>query len=173
MMNAETENDFFIERDKMLEMVPERFKNYFVKNWSKNEKNYASCYRSDLFMYKRTDTNMLIESFHNLLKTVFFYGKRNRRIDRLIFILTNSIQDHYKTIENQNNLGMNGPCHSVLMRQKHTFLAIKKSNDLVEKISDIKYNIKEGPNSKKPFSVDLVESKCSCRIFRSESFVGI
>lgn len=51
---------------------------------------------------------MLIESFHNLLKTKFFSGKRNCRLDRLIYILTGPLQSHLNRKERVNAFGLNG-----------------------------------------------------------------
>ena len=45
-------------------------------------------------MFKFSNTNMPIESFHNLLKTKFFKKKVNRRVDRLIYTLVVTSQSH-------------------------------------------------------------------------------
>ncbi|XP_062599776.1 uncharacterized protein LOC134261354 isoform X2 [Saccostrea cucullata] len=48
---------------------------------SRKEK-WAMCFRN--CEYAKVNTNMFLESFHNQLKTVYFEGKRNRRIDVLL-----------------------------------------------------------------------------------------
>ena len=60
-------------------------------------------------MFKLANTNMLIESYHNLLKTKFMSGKRNRRIDRLIFILTEQIENHFVIKQKRKKYGLHGP----------------------------------------------------------------
>jgi hypothetical protein len=40
-------------------------------------------------------TNNYIESWHNQGKTIWFKGQRNRRLDKLVFILTHSVQSYF------------------------------------------------------------------------------
>lgn len=46
------------------------------------KEKWAMCFRTG--EYSKVNTNMFLESFHNQLKTVYFEGKRNRRIDILL-----------------------------------------------------------------------------------------
>jgi hypothetical protein len=57
------------------------------------------------------ETNNCIESWHNQLKTTHLRRKQNRRIDKLIFILVNDVEDYYlqNTQRLMLNVGRMGP----------------------------------------------------------------
>ncbi|KZV59266.1 hypothetical protein PENSPDRAFT_595783, partial [Peniophora sp. CONT] len=77
--------------------APEYFANYLREYWlgDKWVKMWSLVYRKDLSIYKESDTNMLIEAYHRVLNTKFLCGKRNRRLDDLIAILTSDCVEHY------------------------------------------------------------------------------
>ena len=51
------------------------------------------CYRN--FEHANTDTNMYVESFHNVLKTYYMERKPNKRVDDLINLLLTYEEDTY------------------------------------------------------------------------------
>lgn len=62
---------------------------------------WSAVYRNDRTIFQQCDTNMLVEAWHHLLKGNFMEGKRNRRLDHLIYILINQaipffIQRHWR-----------------------------------------------------------------------------
>ena len=61
------------------------FGKYFQVNYKDRTKQQAMCYRN--FEYANTDTNMYVESFHNVLKTYYMERKLNKRVDDLINVL--------------------------------------------------------------------------------------
>ena len=56
--------------------------NYFQNYYVNRKENWAKCFRTGEF--GNVNTNMFVESFHNQLKTIYFEGKRNRRVDVLV-----------------------------------------------------------------------------------------
>ena len=70
--------------DAAMKQLPIEIVKYFANFWYPMKTKWVFQFRKDIAMYKRSNTNMLIESFHNTLKTRFFSGKINRRADRLI-----------------------------------------------------------------------------------------
>ena len=64
---------------------------YFYDNYVKNNKTllWAGCFR----IGTSANTNMYAESFHNILKTVYFGKKQNRRVDQLLFVLLKISRD--------------------------------------------------------------------------------
>lgn len=58
---------------------------FFTTHWYTTKKTGAYQFREDITMYKPSNTNMLLESFYNTLKTRFFIKKINRRADRLLY----------------------------------------------------------------------------------------
>ncbi|XP_065662089.1 uncharacterized protein LOC136084856 [Hydra vulgaris] len=69
------------------------FISYFVTYYAPRHIKWASCYRN--FQHADTDTNMLCESFHNKLKTVYMERRPNKRLDDLINLLLTIEEDSY------------------------------------------------------------------------------
>ena len=65
-----------------------RFAEYFAP-YCGRAKEWAYCYRIGI----QANTNMYVESFHNVLKTAYMQRKANRRIDSLITILLKIARD--------------------------------------------------------------------------------
>ncbi len=71
-------------------LYPE-FVEYFKSEWGTDEKKkmWSAAYQPEIFT--NMATNNYIESWHNQLKSIYLKRQRNRRIDRLIFILTEDV----------------------------------------------------------------------------------
>ncbi len=54
------------------------FGEYFETYYSKRKAQWASCYRKS----SGINTNMYVESFHKVLKYIYFKGKTNGRVDK-------------------------------------------------------------------------------------------
>ena len=61
----------------------EKFFNYFNTQYVPHVTQWATCYRIGTVV----NTNMFAESFHRVLKVVYFNKKQNRRVDYLIHTL--------------------------------------------------------------------------------------
>ncbi|KAI9468441.1 MAG: hypothetical protein EXX96DRAFT_105766 [Benjaminiella poitrasii] len=85
----------------------EYFKRYYLDNDA--FMMWTAVYQPQ--MYTNTETNNYIESWHNQLKTMYLKRKRNRRVDRLVYILVNDVeQDYIHNIQRiSNNVGRLGP----------------------------------------------------------------
>ncbi|KAJ8909974.1 hypothetical protein NQ315_008989 [Exocentrus adspersus] len=62
---------------------------YFQEYYGKRSTLWAYCYRKCLGI----NTNMYLESMHKTLKHIYLNGKKNKRIDQLIFALMKLIRD--------------------------------------------------------------------------------
>ncbi len=86
-----------LEFEKKLECFLEKWRdhtefiNYFKREWTEEEKTkmWSAAYQPEIFT--NMATNIYIESWHNQLKSIYLKRRRNRRIDRLIYILTEDI----------------------------------------------------------------------------------
>ncbi len=67
------------------------FIEYFKNEWCSEEKikNWSAAYQPDT--YTNMATNNYIESWHNQLKSIYLNRQRNRRCDRLMYILTEDV----------------------------------------------------------------------------------
>lgn len=111
MLQAKSENDFNMYKEslisKLLTMNP-GFLKYLMDNYFNRPEKWSLCFRKGI-EYGNVNTNMFVESFHNQLKTIYFSGKRNRRIDVLLdtMLLEN---DHF--IRHIQRVSSNNPSDS-------------------------------------------------------------
>ncbi|XP_062596991.1 uncharacterized protein LOC134258447 isoform X1 [Saccostrea cucullata] len=85
MLEAKSESQFLQYKSAFiakLQSLNPTFLKYMEDNYFCRAEKWAKCFRKG--EYCKVDTNMFIESFHNQLKTVYFEGKRNKRIDVLL-----------------------------------------------------------------------------------------
>ncbi|ORE07255.1 hypothetical protein BCV72DRAFT_205918, partial [Rhizopus microsporus var. microsporus] len=68
-----------------------------------NFKRWARTYQPAI--YTNMETNNYIESWYNQLKTTYLKRKQNRRVDRLISILMNDVEEDY--LQNIQRLMLN------------------------------------------------------------------
>ncbi|XP_065642869.1 uncharacterized protein LOC136074474 [Hydra vulgaris] len=78
---------------KTYEKICPNFINYLVTYYASRHKKWASSFRN--FQHADTNTNMLLESFHNKLKTVYIDRRPNKRLDNLIKVLLKIEEDDY------------------------------------------------------------------------------
>ena len=70
------------------EQYPE-FYEYFKVEFLNRQKKWAYCYRKSM----AANTNMALENFHRVLKTIYFQRKRNKRVDHLLNALLKIARD--------------------------------------------------------------------------------
>ncbi|OAD68585.1 hypothetical protein PHYBLDRAFT_63506 [Phycomyces blakesleeanus NRRL 1555(-)] len=105
----------------------QQFLAYFERKWIGTEELLRRWGRPYVANdHQRYLTNNYIESWHNQLKTIYFGHTRIRRLDRLVFILTNNVEFFYdKEVNVSNNLIRNCTCPNFASRQipcKHAHL---------------------------------------------------
>jgi hypothetical protein len=69
------------------------FHKYFVNTFFPKAQKWAKCFRK--MHHGNTDTTMLVESFHNILKTVYLKRKPCKRLDDLLVLLLQIEEDYY------------------------------------------------------------------------------
>ena len=77
---------------KICDSSTPEFKTYLDTYYLPCKQKWAFQFREYTGMVKKANTTVLVESWHNLLKSNFLQGKLNRRLDRLIYVL----QDLFK-----------------------------------------------------------------------------
>ncbi|KAJ7754949.1 hypothetical protein DFH07DRAFT_694700, partial [Mycena maculata] len=70
---------------------------------------WSAVYRVGRNIFEQSDTNMLIEAWHHVLKGKFFHNKHNRRLDHLLHILLNKVLPYYALKQHRQQLGFEGP----------------------------------------------------------------
>ncbi|ORE04171.1 hypothetical protein BCV72DRAFT_278155, partial [Rhizopus microsporus var. microsporus] len=78
---------------------------YFKNNYLDNDRfiRWTAAYQLDRFT--NMETNNYVESWHSQLKTSYLQRKRNRRVDRLVYILVNDVEEDF--LSNINRIKMN------------------------------------------------------------------
>ncbi|KZV60650.1 hypothetical protein PENSPDRAFT_556154, partial [Peniophora sp. CONT] len=98
-------------------LAPDYFIFYLEQHWlgdsTENlkvrwEVLWSAVHRQGRGIFEESDTNMLIEAYHHQLKWKFLRGKRNRRFDDLLYILTNNVLRYYMRRERRQDFGFEG-----------------------------------------------------------------
>ncbi|CEP20073.1 hypothetical protein [Parasitella parasitica] len=82
-----------------------KFLNYMDRTYLNREKfvHWSSALQPQV--YSNMETNNFVERWHNQLKATYLGRKRNRRVDRLIYILVKDVEPDY--IQNINRITLN------------------------------------------------------------------
>ena len=159
-------NNFEEEYNKIIQISSPQFANYLETHWYKMKEKWAYSFRMNIPMFKFSNTNMLIESFHNLLKTNFFSKKVNRRVDRLIYMLIGPIQTHFVRKERSNAFEMNGPSPKKFILERETELAELIPATSVVRKSEEKFEVESASKPGLFHVIDISLVTCTCYIFR-------
>ncbi|OAD74877.1 hypothetical protein PHYBLDRAFT_167217 [Phycomyces blakesleeanus NRRL 1555(-)] len=111
------------------------FLRYFETRWNGSEvllKRWGHPYVND--SHRRYLTNNFIESWHNQLKTIYFGHARIRRLDRLVFDLTNNVEYFYEQ-----------EVDCIHLNNGKMGLSITAENDLIECCSCPRYISQQVP----------------------------
>ncbi|KAE9388670.1 hypothetical protein BT96DRAFT_796534, partial [Gymnopus androsaceus JB14] len=81
-------------------------------------KMWSAIHRVDRSIFEESDTNMLIEAWHHVLKGKFLKGKRNRCFDHLLHVLTEEVIPYYLMKQTHQDLGFEGDDLEVKKRKQ-------------------------------------------------------
>ncbi|KAJ3545231.1 hypothetical protein NMY22_g2518 [Coprinellus aureogranulatus] len=101
--------EFWKTWDTIKQTAPQSVVDYLNKEWMDEIQLWSAVFRTDRSIFQDSDTNMLVEAWHHVLKGKFMQGKRNRRLDQLIYILIREAVPHYIFREHYQNNGCAGP----------------------------------------------------------------
>lgn len=76
-------------QSEIFRLAPPNYVQYLTKTWLPVITMWSAVHRANRRIEEHVDTNMLIEAWHSVLKMKFMEGKRNRRMDNLVYLLTN------------------------------------------------------------------------------------
>ncbi|CEI92054.1 hypothetical protein RMCBS344292_06328 [Rhizopus microsporus] len=146
---------------------------YFKNNYLDNNKfiKWTRVYQPD--KYTNKEINNYVESWHNQVKTSYLQ-RRNRRVDRLVCILINDVEEDF--ISNINRIRMNvgrmGPEAREARRRELEAeeASIHVAMDMISEVERASlYNVQSFNNADETYEVrvenDTVKS-CSCPDFR-------
>jgi hypothetical protein len=163
-------------REKWTAQQPQ-FVEYFEDKWLALDgyKRWSAAYVIEEHQNMRT--NNYIESWHNQLKSVYLKRVKNRRLDRLIFILVNEVENDMKLEEARvsSEVGRMGP--ETRNRRKREMIAAAIPDDrmkeMITKESETTYNIESFREEDIMYAVQINEAgniaSCSCCYFKFNS----
>ena len=159
-MEEKDHNFFYAMTEKFInyymKLCPDYVK-YFVKNYLTRPDEWAMCFRT--FSHGNTDTNMYVESFHNILKTFYMNRKANMRCDELLNILMIIEQDFH--FNHSLKTRKENPVNPVLAPRHERGLKIV-DNDVTFK--DEKWEVKAQQNKNKEnieiYDIKLINDVC-------------
>lgn len=82
------------------------FVSYFERTWVINNKIMFWAVAHQPAIYTNMETNNYVESWHNQLKSIYLKRHPNRRVDRLVYILTNDVLKEYEATTTRLMLGL-------------------------------------------------------------------
>ncbi len=151
----------------------ESFYDYFMKNYCNRLQQWASCYR----VRSTVNTNMFLEAFHRVLKIVYLYHKKNRRIDSLITVLLKIARD--KAFERFRKVEMGKSTHRVCeIRKRHKKAEEMQDNSShnVTKITSEKWKVESQGNPGTHYIIEKqfnLSEKCMCKLICTECKICI
>ncbi|EJC97305.1 uncharacterized protein FOMMEDRAFT_38862, partial [Fomitiporia mediterranea MF3/22] len=89
-------------------IAPPSVVRYLTSYWMNNIKPWSAVYWQERSVHELSDTNMLLEAYHHVLKANHLEGKRNRRMDSLIYTLIEITVPYYKSKHARRDLGLEG-----------------------------------------------------------------
>jgi hypothetical protein len=102
------EAEFWDEWKTIRAIAPVSVVEYFETHWIPNVKQWSAVHWVGRTIFQDSDTNMLVEAWHHLLKGKFMQGKRNHRLDQLIHILVKQVIPHFIQKHHSQTHGFEG-----------------------------------------------------------------
>ncbi|KLO15296.1 hypothetical protein SCHPADRAFT_824841 [Schizopora paradoxa] len=81
--------------EEIQQLAPPSVKKYLEDNWMNEKELWSAVFRKGRSVHENSDTNMLIEAWHHILKSNMLGGKLNRRADHLIHVLIDVAVPYY------------------------------------------------------------------------------
>ncbi|KZV59540.1 hypothetical protein PENSPDRAFT_595249, partial [Peniophora sp. CONT] len=96
--------------DSIQARAPTYFVEYLQEYWMGQDwlEKWTAMHRVGRDILSQSNTNMLIEVFHHVLKGTFLEGQQNRRVDDLIHILLSDCIKHYVLRQIRQEAGFEG-----------------------------------------------------------------
>src|SRR5229473_5962469 len=102
--------------------------------------------------------------YHHVLKSIWLEGKRNRRVDHLVYTLVVEFISDLEMHHKRQELGMHGGDLAEQRRQQILRRAPETPLTQIRKIDDLHFEV-QSSNSNKFHLINLVTTTCSCSDF--------
>ncbi|PPQ68734.1 hypothetical protein CVT24_007561 [Panaeolus cyanescens] len=161
--------EFWEAWDSIKAMAPASVVAYLETEWLPSDtlKQWSAMYRTERTIFQACDTNMLVEAWHHLLKGKFMQGKRNRRLDHLIYLLVKEVMPYFIARHHKQIHGFEGPDLEVQARRKIESLAQQIPLDDIQESEgpENTFLVRSQSNRNVFYNIDLDTYDCSCPSF--------
>jgi len=96
------------------------------------------------------------------LKSNWLDGKRNRRLDHIIFTLVKSADPYYQFRHERQQAGLEGPNLEDSRREEIEEIAGKVTRDSIQKFDDFQFHVSSQTKSGHFYAVNLAPPTCCC-----------
>ncbi|VDC03482.1 unnamed protein product [Peniophora sp. CBMAI 1063] len=154
--------------------APPYFVTYLEQNWLGQstktlgvdwEVMWSAVYRQDRSIFEQCDTNMLIEAYHHQIKWKFLGGKRNRRVDDLLYTLTGDVLKYYVRRERRQIAGMEGDSLEQKEHKKIVALSKEVTAAHIVHCAGSVYTVRSLTTAGVNYRVNLTAATCTCPSF--------
>ncbi|XP_074604044.1 uncharacterized protein LOC141857445 [Brevipalpus obovatus] len=153
----EKHGQFFISKYQK-ESATKGFIEYFQSYYWERRKQWALCYRK----YLNINTNMLLETFHRILKHVFMAGKKVRRLDKSLHHLTRTMDYYQYQRMIRKEQGFMPPKLSILRRRHERALKSEFIVSQSELSPDEWFVISQSDDGTNTYTVIFPDLECEC-----------
>ncbi|KAJ7060325.1 hypothetical protein C8F01DRAFT_1369970 [Mycena amicta] len=113
-------------------------------------------------IFEDCDTNMLVEAWHHLLKSMFLLGKRNRRMDHLIHTLIDDVLPFFIRKQHVHESGFKGDDLQTKKRRAIVERALEFTSNDIEATTANLYHVASKSRSDVKYIVDMELATCNC-----------
>src|SRR6267142_2692711 len=164
--------------------VPPSFVQYMASSWIPASHMWSKVVQKDRPIYLEGDTNMLIKAYvyqlsqctdkitdlissryHHVLKSHWLDGKRNRRIDHILYTLVVHMNQYYLNRHKRQIVGFEGLDLAGGQRQEIIASARTISWDSVLQFNHTQFHVASQSRPGALYSIDLNLTTCDCQDF--------
>src|SRR6267142_916271 len=164
--------------------VPPSFVQYMASSWIPASHMWSKVVRKDRPIYLEGDTKMLIEAYvyqlsqctdkitdlissryHHVLKSHWLDGKRNRRIDHILYTLVVHMNQYYLNRHERQIVGFEGLDLAGGRRRDIIASAQTISRDSVLQFNHTQFHVASQSRPGALYSIDLNLTTCDCQDF--------
>jgi len=163
---------FWTAWEDIKQIAPKSVVDYLQDNWLCDfyVQMWPAFYRTKRTIYQKCDTNMLVEAWHHLLKGRFLQGKKNRRLDHLIYTLCDVALPYFRARHMRQRTGFEGPSIEVKRRQETLERAKTIPKTSITPMDDGCFEVDSQSTPGHRYIIDLDTYDCSCIDFNAICF---
>ncbi|KAG8976619.1 hypothetical protein FRC05_003458 [Tulasnella sp. 425] len=157
-------------QSEIFRLASPNYVQYLTKTWLPVITMWSAVHRTNRRIEEHVDTNMLIEAWHSVLKMKFMEGKRNRRMDNLVYLLTNPINIYYVKKYFRQQMGLEGADLAVQARLACKSKAEEVPKDSIQPQPGDLFLVTSSSDASIRYSVNLAVGTCSCPYFQRDGY---